>query len=75
MAVVTNVGTLIEPMSRAQFHSNAVKSPLQLFSHTDQLSHFKADAPTGRLYRMGRKNTDQLAARDNPTGYFDDYFD
>jgi uncharacterized protein (DUF1501 family) len=35
MAVVTNVGTLTQPMTRAQYQAGAPR-PIQLFSHTDQ---------------------------------------
>src|SRR5688572_9418555 len=33
MAIVTNVGTLISPMTRTQFINNTVPKPYQLFSH------------------------------------------
>ncbi len=35
MAVVTNVGTLTQPLTRAQYQAGAPR-PIQLFSHTDQ---------------------------------------
>src|SRR5688572_12988968 len=37
MAVVTNVGTLVSPMTRTQFLNNSVPKPYQLFSHSDQV--------------------------------------
>lgn len=36
LAMVANVGTLIEPTSRDQYMNNAVDLPAQLFSHSDQ---------------------------------------
>ena len=40
LAVVTNVGTLVQPITRAQYQSGAPR-PLQLFSHTDQVRQFQ----------------------------------
>lgn len=40
LAVVNNVGTLIQPLTRSQYLSGAAR-PLQLFSHTDQTEQFK----------------------------------
>lgn len=36
LAVVANVGALIEPVSKAAYQSNSVQLPPQLFSHNDQ---------------------------------------
>ncbi len=40
LAVVTNVGTLMQPLTRAQYQSGASR-PMQLFSHSDQVDQFK----------------------------------
>lgn len=40
LAVVTNVGTLMQPLTRAQYLAGAAR-PLQLFSHPDQEDQFK----------------------------------
>lgn len=40
LAVVTNVGTLMQPLTRAQYQSGAPR-PLQLFSHPDQFEQFR----------------------------------
>ena len=40
LAVVTNVGTLMQPLTRAQYQSGASR-PMQLFSHSDQEDQFK----------------------------------
>jgi uncharacterized protein (DUF1501 family) len=37
LAVVTNVGTLVEPTSQADYISGAAKKPFSLFSHSDQV--------------------------------------
>lgn len=36
LALISNVGNLIEPTTREQYESNAVTLPSQLFSHADQ---------------------------------------
>jgi uncharacterized protein (DUF1501 family) len=41
MAVVTNVGTLVAPMTKTQYQNNTVKKPYQLFSHSDQVNQFQ----------------------------------
>ncbi len=40
LAVVTNVGTLVQPITRAQYQSGAPR-PMQLFSHSDQVEQFR----------------------------------
>lgn len=40
LAVVCNVGTLMQPLTRAQYQSGAPR-PMQLFSHSDQTEQFK----------------------------------
>jgi uncharacterized protein (DUF1501 family) len=40
LAVVSNVGPLVEPLTKAQFQGSG-KKPLQLFSHSDQVGLFQ----------------------------------
>lgn len=40
LAVVTNVGTLMQPLTRAMYQSGAAR-PMQLFSHTNQVNQFQ----------------------------------
>jgi uncharacterized protein (DUF1501 family) len=40
LAVVANVGTLVQPITRAGYQSGAPR-PLQLFSHSDQVDQFR----------------------------------
>jgi uncharacterized protein (DUF1501 family) len=45
MAIVTNVGTLVQPLTRIQYQTNSAPRPRQLFSHTDQTNqHHNARA-------------------------------
>ncbi len=47
MAVCLNVGTLIQPTSKAQYQSRSVQLPPKLFSHNDQQSFWQASNPEG----------------------------
>ena len=42
LAVVTNVGTLVQPITRTTYQNNTVPKPLQLFSHSDQVAQAQA---------------------------------
>jgi uncharacterized protein (DUF1501 family) len=41
LAVVSNVGPLVEPLSQATYINGTGKKPLQLFSHSDQVGLFQ----------------------------------
>ena len=47
-AFVTNVGTLVEPMTKAQYQSGSVPRPLGLFSHSDQVEQWQTSLPDTR---------------------------
>ncbi len=47
MAVILNVGTLVEPTTKAQYTANSVRLPPKLFSHNDQQSYWQASNPEG----------------------------
>lgn len=45
LAALFNVGTLVYPMTRAQYTANSVKRPPQLFSHSDQVTQWQTSIP------------------------------
>lgn len=45
LATLFNVGTLVYPMTRAQYQANSVKRPPQLFSHSDQVTQWQTSIP------------------------------
>ena len=45
LALLYNVGPLVYPMTRAQYQSNSVPRPPQLFSHSDQVTHWQTSLP------------------------------
>ena len=53
LAVALNLGTLVQPTTKAQYQSNAVRLPPKLFSHNDQQSFFQASSPEGATSGWG----------------------
>lgn len=57
MAVMLNVGTLVQPTTKAQYTAKSVKLPPKLLSHNDQQSYWQASgaegAPSGWGGRIG----------------------
>ena len=53
MAVVHNVGTLIQPTTKAQYQARSVPLPPKLFSHNDQQSFWQASTPEGATSGWG----------------------
>ena len=47
-AFVSNVGTLVEPTTLAQYNSKATRLPLGLFSHSDEQLHWQTMVPQVR---------------------------
>lgn len=45
MAPLFNVGPLVHPMTREQYRANSVPRPPQLFSHSDQVTHWQTSLP------------------------------
>ncbi len=67
MALVTNVGTLVKPMTREQYQNNSVPRPMQLFSHTDQVNqHQTCSSNVPLLTGWGGRISDKITFTDNP---------
>ena len=50
LAVIGNVGPLLEPVTRASFENQTVNLPSRLFSHNDQQSTWMAGSPEGAQF-------------------------
>ncbi len=48
LAWIANVGTLIEPITKNQYETNTGRTPLGLFSHSDQMKHWQTGRPADR---------------------------
>ncbi len=69
MAVATNVGTLVRPLTKAQYQSNPSWRPYQLFSHSDQVAQSQTSiANTQAFTGWGGRVSDRLTASNNPNG-------
>lgn len=67
MAVVTNVGTLVSPMTRQQYQNGSVMRPLNLFSHSDQVNqHQNCRSDSMMLTGWGGRISDKITFTDNP---------
>ncbi len=48
LAWISNIGTLVEPVTKAQYEAKSVQTPLGLFSHSDQIKHWQTGRPGER---------------------------
>jgi uncharacterized protein (DUF1501 family) len=63
LATIFNTGTLVFPMTRAQYRSGALQRPPQLFSHSDQVTQWQTSIPDRPpLTGWGGRCADLLAA-------------
>ncbi len=62
LSVVLNVGTLVQPTTKAQYSAKSVALPPKLFSHNDQQSYWQASAPEGAASGWGGRMGDLLAS-------------
>ena len=60
MAVMLNVGTLVQPTTKAQFTARNVPLPPKLLSHNDQQSYWQASSPEGAASGWGGRIGDLL---------------
>jgi uncharacterized protein (DUF1501 family) len=63
LAVLANVGPLIQPTDRAQFLAKSVPLPPKLFSHNDQQSIWQSSQPEGAKQGWGGRIGDILASQ------------
>ena len=64
LAIVANVGTLVQPLTKAQYLSTAAVKPQSLFSHIDQQHEWQASiaSTSSSNSGWGGRLADQLAA-------------
>lgn len=62
LAVMLNVGTLIQPTTKAQYAAKSVQLPPKLFSHNDQQSFWQASSPEGASSGWGGRMGDLFQA-------------
>ncbi len=62
LAVMLNVGTLVQPTTKAQYLAKSVPLPPKLFSHNDQQSVWQSSAPEGAVSGWGGRLGDLFQA-------------
>lgn len=62
LAVLVNVGSLTEPLSKAEYLQGLKRKPKKLFSHNDQQSTWMALAPEGTAMGWGGRLADAVAS-------------
>ena len=63
LAILFNAGTLVYPLTRAQYQSGALAKPPQLFSHADQVTQWQTSIPNQPpLTGWGGRVADLLAS-------------
>jgi uncharacterized protein (DUF1501 family) len=62
LAVIANVGSLIEPITKAQFGANSRRKPVNLFSHNDQQAVWQSGLTEGVRKGWGGQFGDLLAS-------------
>lgn len=69
MALVTNTGTLVAPITRTQYQNGSIRKPFQLFSHSDQVNQYQAGrSDTQTFTGWGGRISDRRTSADNPAG-------
>jgi len=63
VAVLSNVGPLQQPLTVAQYKSNAAPKPPKLFSHNDQQSAWQSFQPEGADFGWGGRMGDLLMSQ------------
>lgn len=67
LAFVTNIGTLVMPLTRQQYQTNSGRRPMQLFSHTDQSNQqMNARSDVVVLSGWGGRIADRMTIPANP---------
>jgi len=65
-AIVSNVGTLLYPITKTQYQNHSVGTPPQLFSHSDQMNYWQTSRPDNNdANGWGGRIADLLHAANN----------
>ena len=70
LAVLANVGTLVNPVTKAQYKARSVPLPASLYSHNDQQSTWQAGAAEGARLGWGGQMGDLLASENGVNTIF-----
>lgn len=69
LGIVTNVGNLVRPLTKAQYLSSQFQKPYQLFSHSDQVTQSQTSVANTQVFTgWGGRISDRMSAGNNPNG-------
>src|SRR5215213_6165806 len=67
LAIVTNVGTLVRPTTKAQMYDETHPKPYNMFSHSDQAAQHQSGRSDEQVFTgWGGRLSDQRSGVDNP---------
>lgn len=70
LAVVNNVGPLVQPMTRTTFQNGSAKKPYQLFSHSDQVEIWQSGRADSRSQSgWGGLTADKVVSMNSGSGF------
>ena len=70
LAILANVGTLIQPTTKAQYVAKSVQLPINLMSHNDQQSEWQAGASEGARLGWGGRLADMVGGSNGSNTLF-----
>lgn len=70
LAIVSNVGPLIEPLTKEEYNRKLKRIPAKLFSHNDQQNTWQAFAPEGASVGWGGRLADAIASDNGAASMF-----
>jgi uncharacterized protein (DUF1501 family) len=70
LAIVPNVGPLVEPLTKADYANVTKRIPKKLFSHNDQANTWQAFGPEGNNLGWGGRMADLLATSNGNNSLF-----
>lgn len=64
LSFISNIGTLVEPVTKTQYLANSKPLPLGLFSHSDQAKHWQTGRPgESKSYGWGGRMADLIQSQ------------
>lgn len=70
LAILANVGPLIEPTTAEEYQRHLTRIPRRLFSHNDQQSTWQTFSPEGSQHGWGGRMMDRFASSANASASF-----
>lgn len=66
VAFIANIGSMVEPLTRQEYYDGIKKTPVGLFSHSDQVMHWQTAFPHERVAKGWAGRMAELLHPDDP---------